>query len=151
MTTADGEQIVVWNIKDNDMLNPNMNYDNEQIYISSQGNQFSHCMGLTSTKGTSTISLVGYFAPYELAATYPALMTRMGYTADGISLTTELKGKINALMAKADEMIADSKYEDYKATLEEAKKTAEILLENRLIQFLGSDVHRGSSGKHGRD
>ena len=128
VTTADGEQIVVWNIKDNDMLNPNMNYDNEQIYISSQGNQFSHCLGLTSTKGTSTISLVGYFAPYELAATYPALMTRMGYTADGISLTTEIKGKAEEFIAEAEKMIGNSAYEKHKSKLEAAKTKAEDAL-----------------------
>ena len=125
VTTADGEQIVVWNIKDNSMLNANMNYDNEQIYISSQGNQFCHCMGLTSTKGTSTISMIGYFAPYELAATYPVLMTKMGYTADGKSLVAELKGKINALIAEAEGMIADEAYSDYKSALEAAKNKAQ--------------------------
>ena len=128
VTTADGEQIVVWNIKDNDMLNPNMNYSGKYIYLSSQGNQFSHCLGLTSTKGTSTISLVGYFTPYELAATYPALMTRMGYTANGISLTTEIKGKAEEFIAEAEKMIGNSFYEKHKSKLKAAKTKAEDAL-----------------------
>lgn len=128
VSTADGEQIVVWNIKDNAMLNPNMDYSNERIYLSSQGNQFIHCMGLTSTKGTSTISMVGYFASYELAAAYPSLMRAMGYSADGRTLTAELIGKINVLVETADKMIADSDYANHKAELEAAKEKALVAL-----------------------
>ena len=128
VTTADGEQIVVWNIKDNYLLNPFMDYSNETIYLTSQGREFSHCMGLTSTSGSSTISMIGYFSPYELAATYPELMESMGYTADGTSLTSELKGKINNLIAEAAEMIADDAYANYKQELEAAKSKAEETL-----------------------
>ena len=124
VTTSGGDQLVVWNVKDNTALNPNMDYSNEQIYLSSQGNQFSHCMGLTSTGSSSTISMIGYFAPYELAATYPGLMTAMGYTADGTSLTAELKAKIDRLLASVDEMLANSDYAAYKETLEVAKGKA---------------------------
>ena len=124
VTASDGEQIVVWNIKDNASLNPNMDYSNEQIYLSSQSNQFSHCLGLTSTKGSSTISMIGYFSSYELAATYPGLMTAMGYTADGTSLTKELKAKIDNLLTTIDEMIADADYASYKESLEAAKDRA---------------------------
>ena len=122
--TSDGEQIVVWNIKNNSVLNPNMDYSNEKIYLSSQGNQFSLCMGLTSTTGTSTISMIDYFAPYELAANYPELMTRIGYTADGKSLTAELKGKIEALITKAEAIVGNDEYADYKDALEEAVNKA---------------------------
>lgn len=124
VTASDGEQLIVWNIKDNASLNPNMDYSNEQIYLSSQSNQFSHCMGLTSTGSSSTISMIGYFAPYELAATYPDMMTAMGYTADGTSLTEELKAKIDVLLASVDEMLADSDYADYKETLQAVKDKA---------------------------
>lgn len=129
VTASDGEQLIVWNIKDNASLNPNMDYSNEQIYLSSQSNQFSHCMGLTSTRNSSTISMIGYFAPYELAATYPGLMTAMGYTADGTSLTAELKAKIDRLLASVDEMLANSDYAAYKETLEVAKGKALDALE----------------------
>lgn len=122
--TEEGTCIVAWNIKDNDLLNAHMNYADKEIYLTSGGSEFSHCLGLTSTTGKSTISHVGYFAPYELAATYPALMKQMGYTADGTSLTTELRTKVEAFVAEANQMVADEAYATQKTELEEAVSKA---------------------------
>lgn len=118
--TEDGTCVVAWNIKDNDLLNAHLNYADRMIYLTSGGSEFSHCLGLTSTTGKSTISHVGYFAPYELAATYPALMKQMGYTADGASLTAELRTKVETLMAEAEQLMADEAYATRKTELEEA-------------------------------
>lgn len=128
--TSDGEQIIIWNIKDNTLLNANMDYNSDRIYLSSQGNEFSYCMGLTSTAGGSTISLIGYFAPYELAAAYPELMTLMGYDSEGVKLTAELKDIITGMMAEIGAMIEDSLYSAYKNVLESARNSASASLEN---------------------
>lgn len=128
--TSDGEQIVVWNIKDNASLNPNMDYKNDRIYISSQGNEFSHCMGLTSTTGESTISLIDYFSGYELAAMYPELMKKLGYDSEGRELTAELKDKIRGLIAEIESMIGDSLYSACVNVLENARDEAVANLEN---------------------
>ena len=125
------EQLIVWDIKRAKGLNANFDFGNEVMLISSQGREFIHCLGLTSTAGQSTISDVNYYSTYELVATYPELMTKMGYSADGLSLTAELKAKVENEIRRAEEMIASavnaSGCEELQAAVSEAKEAMATL------------------------
>lgn len=102
------EQLIVWDIKNERLLNANFDYGNEMMLISSQGRDFIHCMGMTSTSGQSTINHIGYYSAYELAATFPQLMEEMGYSADGVSLTKDLREKVDTEIKKAEELLTSS-------------------------------------------
>lgn len=134
LSTEKGTQLIVWDIKNERLLNTNFDYTSETMYISSQGKDFSHCLGLTSTSDHSVISHIDYCAPYELAATYPDLMEEMGYTADGTSLTTELKQKVEGQIKRAESLLTTSADEEQKcalqAVVDSAEKTITTLVDN---------------------
>ena len=115
---GDGTTLVLWDIRNTADLNANMDFTQPVIFISSGGNAFIHSMGLTSSTGTSTISDVNYYAGYEAAATYPALISTLGYTAE--SLTGEIKGLLNQAIAQTETEIADDADTPAKAELENA-------------------------------
>ena len=136
----DGSQLIVWDIKNERLLNSNFDFDSDKMLISSQGKDFIHCLGMTSTAGQSTISHIGYYSPYELAATFPELMEKMGYSADGVSLTTELKVKVDAEVKKAEELLASSVNaegtEALQKSVNKAKEIMATLTENDYITVL---------------
>lgn len=134
LSLDNGDQLIVWDIKNERLLNANFDFGNDMMLISSQGKDFIHCLGMTSTSGQSTISHIGYYSEYELAATFPELMEEMGYSSDGVSLTAVLKEKVNAVMKKAEELLASSVnaegYEALQASVNEAKESMVALTEN---------------------
>ena len=90
VTDENGITYLLWDMKNTPAINGGMDFSSPTILLSSGGKEFINCVGLTSTTGSSTISDIGYYAPYEAAATYPVLMETLGYTDE--SLTTETKG-----------------------------------------------------------
>lgn len=104
IANSDGSQLLLWNIKASGTMGTNMDFTQQKIAISSHSNGFIHAIGLTSGSGDGTISDVNYYAPYELAAIYPALRATMGY--DATTLTTKLLSKTDSLMAVAENKLA---------------------------------------------
>src|SRR5574344_242851 len=118
LSCADGSVILLWDMKGNTAINKNLYFNSPRMDVSSNGAEFIHAIGLTAKSvNGGTISDINYYANFEAAATYPALMTAMGYDSGGKKLTTELKTKTDSLMtiakgkiesASADNPSADS-------------------------------------------
>ena len=124
---GDGTTLVLWDIRNTATLNPNMDYTQPIILLSSQGQSFINCMGLTSTGSSSTISNVGYYAKHEAAVAYPKLMDTFGYTAE--SLTTEIKGLLSQAIQEAQAAIeGDAVQSDAKTAVETAINEAQGFL-----------------------
>lgn len=99
----DGTTLVLWDIRRTPGINGHMDFDNPNIFISSNGQGFIHSMGLTSTTGSSTISNIGYYAKYEAAAIYPDLIMPLGYTEE--TLTDEIKTQLSNAIQEARKVI----------------------------------------------
>ena len=123
---GDGTTLVLWDIRNTATLNPNMDYSQPMILLSSQGQSFINCMGLTSTGNSSTISNVGYYAKHEAAVAYPKLMETFGYTAE--SLTTEIKDLLGKAIQEAQAAIEGDAASDAKTNVETAIKEAQGFL-----------------------
>ena len=105
VTDENGITYLLWDMKNTPAINVGMDFSSPTILLSSGGKEFINCVGLTSTTGSSTISDIGYYAPYEAAATYPVLMETLGYTDE--SLTTETKEALNQAIQDAQAAIQD--------------------------------------------
>ncbi len=122
---GNGKSVILWDIKNTPAINGMMDYSNKQIFISSNGKAFIHAMGLTSTTGTSTISNINYYAKYEAAATYPMLISALGYTTK--TLTDEIKSQLNTSIDVANEAIKDDPESESKEKVEKAISDAQAL------------------------
>ncbi len=120
---GDGTKLILWDIRNTESINANMDYGQPILFISSNGKNFIHAMGLTSTDGESTISNIAYYARYEAAATYPSLIPTLGFTEE--SLTDELKRVLSQTIAKAGETIAGDAESEGKQQVQEAIKEAQ--------------------------
>ncbi len=120
---GDSTTLVLWDIRNTADLNANMNFTHPNIFISSNGNSFIQSMGLTSTTGASTISNIGYYAKHEAAATYPSLLSTLGYTEE--SLTGEIKDLLNQAIQEAQAAIEDDAPSGPKTELENAISEAQ--------------------------
>lgn len=122
---ADGENtLLLWNIKNNPNLNKGMDYSAPTIFITSQGANFFQAMGFTAgNSGRSTISNIAYYAAYEAAANYPALLAILGYTEE--SLTTEIKSKLDTRIVEAETLIENVADSESKTRLSEAISAAQ--------------------------
>ncbi len=123
---GDGTTLVLWDIRNTATLNPNMDYTSPMILLSSQGQNFINCMGLTSTGNSSTISNVGYYAKYEAAVAYPKLLETFGYTAEG--LTTEIKDLLGQAIQEAQTAIEGDAASDSKDAVETAINKAQGII-----------------------
>ena len=120
-TTDEGHTLAVWDIPANKVMSSNMNFSMPTITIGSNGGDFIHAMGLTSTKGSSTIHNVTYLEKYGLAALYPCTWEQLGYTAE--SLTKEIADKLDECINKAEQKLANGVSQTLSEALDEAKKT----------------------------
>lgn len=100
VSNSDGSKLLLWNIKTAGTMGTNMDFTKQKITISSHSNGFVHALGLTSSTGNGTILDVNYYAPYEIAATYPKLLSTMGY--DATTLTAKLLSKTDSLVTVAE-------------------------------------------------
>lgn len=117
ISNDDGSTLLLWDIKNTDGMNSYMNYSNQFIFITANGAGIIHAIGLTAKSGNNaTISNINYYAPYDIAALYPAAMSQMGYTEE--SLVAELISLINSLIEKN----GSSKTESVKAACEKASQ-----------------------------
>lgn len=124
-TTDEGHTLAVWDIPANKVMSSNMNFSMPTITIGSNGGDFIHAMGLTSTKGSSTIRNVTYLEKYGLAALYPCTWEQLGYTAE--SLTKEIADKLDECINKAEQKLANGVSQTLSEALDEAKKQKPIL------------------------
>ena len=120
-TTDEGHTLAVWDIPANKVMSSNMNFSMPTITIGSNGGDFIHAMGLTSTKGSSTIHNVTYLEKYGLAALYPCTWEQLGYTAE--ALTKEIADKLDEGFNKAEQTLANGVSQTLSEALDEAKKT----------------------------
>lgn len=120
-TTDEGHTLAVWDIPANKVMSSNMNFSMPTITIGSNGGDFIHAMGLTSTKGSSTIRNVTYLEKYGLAALYPCTWEQLGYTAE--SLTKEIADKLDECINKAEQKLANGVSQTLSEALDEAQKT----------------------------
>ncbi len=109
-----GNPVFIWNLKTNGAVNGNFDFTKEKINISAYGKSFILAVGLTAkTSGQpGVIKDFGYYAPYEVAAKHPALMSQMGYNST--TLTSAIKAKtlkLDAGQADALNAIAASDYQ----------------------------------------
>lgn len=111
---SDGtDAVLLWNLKTNSAVNGNFDWTKEKISISAFGNSFILAVGLTAKDAAKpgVVKDFGYYAPWEVAAKHPSLMTSLGYT--GRTLTRACKAKTLKLDAtrQADaDAIADDDY-----------------------------------------
>lgn len=93
------DAVLVWNLKTNTAINRNFDWTKERISISANGASFINAIGLTAQNSSlpGTVKDVGYYAPFEVAAKHPALMSNFGF--DEESLTDAIKAKILSLDA----------------------------------------------------
>ena len=128
MRMTDGNQaVIVWNLLTNSRVNRNFDFSRQQINISSYGASFINAMGMTAADQTKpgVITDLGYYAPFEVAAKHPSLMTRLGFNAK--SLTTAIKAKtlkLNPQLKSNTDNIGEEEYaKAYNLYREARKKT----------------------------
>ena len=88
----DGDQtVLLWNLKTNSGVNRNFDFTKERIPISANGGNLIMAAGMTALSGSEpgTITDLGYYAPFEVAAKHPVLMTYLRFSAK--TLTTAIK------------------------------------------------------------
>ena len=126
----DGDQtVLLWNLKTNSGVNRNFDFTKERIPISANGGNLIMAAGMTALSGSEpgTITDLGYYAPFEVAAKHPVLMTYLRFSAK--TLTTAIKNKtlkLDATQADAlDAVEADNYQEAYKVYLQARQKTNE--------------------------
>ncbi len=127
--TDGDEAVLLWNLRTNAAINSNFDWGKEHINISAYGNSFILAVGLTAQNAgqAGTVTDFGYYAPWEVAAKHPALMTQLGFTAE--SITTACKAKIVQLdaeqQATVDAIAADNyaaAYELYRSVRQATKE-----------------------------
>lgn len=97
--TDGSDAVLVWNLKTNTAINRNFDWTKAQISISANGNSFINAIGLTAQNSSQpgTIKDVGYYAPWEVAAKHPSLMSSFGYNDE--TLKEAITAKILTLDA----------------------------------------------------
>ena len=111
--TDGSDAVFVWNLKTNTAINPNFDFNKEKITISANGNSYILAVGLTAkNSGTAgTIKDFGYYAPFEVAAKHPSLMSNLGFNAT--TLTSAIKAKtlkLDSSKAEATNAIGANEY-----------------------------------------
>lgn len=97
-TLTDGDDcLLLWNLKTNTAINRNFDWSKDKIAISAFGKEFILAIGLTANDSSrpGIIKDFGYYAPWEVAAKHPSLMSQLGF--DASSLTTAIKVKVLSL------------------------------------------------------
>ena len=105
--TSGNDCLYVWNLKTISTMSQAFNFNQEQLVIGSLGTRFILAAGLTARQtGTpGVLKDVSYYAPYEAACLYPALMQRLNFT--DATLTQAVKTKAQSMMVKMQTMAAD--------------------------------------------
>ena len=111
--TDGSNTVIIWNLKTNNAINRNFDFSKDKIYIGANGNSFILAIGLTAQNSTKpgVINDFGYYAPFEVAAKHPSLMSQMGFTAR--TLTSAIKTKILKLDSTQSEATAAISATDY--------------------------------------
>ena len=115
-TFTDGsDRVLLWNLKTNTNINSNFDWSQEHVAISAFGHGFILAVGLTADDSSQpgTIKDFGYYAPWEVAAKHPALMSQLGFDAE--SLTSAIKAKILTLSASQQTVVDGISADDYES------------------------------------
>ena len=115
-TMKDGDdRLLLWNLKTNTSINSNFDWAKDKISISANGSSFILAIGLTAddTTNPGTIKDLGYYAPWEVAAKHPSLMSELGFNAN--SLTAAVKAKVLKLDASQSAALDKISSDDYAA------------------------------------
>lgn len=120
---GDGTTLLLWNIRETASLNPNMNYGDSLLFLTSNGKSFIHAMGFTANKGKSTISNIAYYARYEAAATYAPLIPVLGYEEE--TLTDEIRTRLGATISQAMKLIEKDAASEEKDKMEAVARAAQ--------------------------
>lgn len=88
--TSDGFGYVIWRIDNNAAINGYMDYTQDVITISNNGNGYINAIGLTSTGSAgSTFYDINFYSMKEIVATYPLLAAELGYDTDALNALVE--------------------------------------------------------------
>ena len=101
------DQLYVWDLKATATMAAGFDFTQEQLTIGGHGTKYILAAGLTASKaGTpGVLKDISYYAPYEAACLYPALMQQLSFT--DVSLTQAVKEKAGKMMEKMQSMAAD--------------------------------------------
>ena len=109
------DRVLLWNLKTNTRINSNFDWTKSKINISANGKGIILAVGLTAQNSSQpgVVKDFGYYAPWEVAAKHPALMTSLGF--DATSLTTAAKAKALVLDPTQQEAADAISEDDYAA------------------------------------
>ena len=109
------DRVLLWNLKTNSRINRYFDWTKQKISISANGQGRILAIGLTAQNSgqPGTVKDFGYYAPWEVAAKHPALMSSLGF--DTTSLTAAAKVKTLVLDPKQQEATDAIAEDDYAA------------------------------------
>ena len=122
------DRVLLWNLKTNTRINSNFDWTKKKVNIGAYGKGLILAIGLTALDSSrpGVVKDFGYYAPWEVAAKHPALMTSLGF--DATSLTEAAKAKalvLDASQQEAADAIAEDDYEAAYALYLKARQKAD--------------------------
>jgi alpha-glucosidase (family GH31 glycosyl hydrolase) len=108
VATNKGQTVMLWNLDGTSSRRSPFDYTKPVVIIGGTTAEYLLSMGTTTSNRSmpGVITNVNFYAPYEVAATYPSLMGKMGY--DSVSLTSAYRQRLTNVIREAEASSVDT-------------------------------------------